>query len=115
MRLTYNYFDRHPAAFTFVLMTPHLVPPAGQSAGSGVVDRLRLSADQGDLFLEMIEEALKAGEVRPMPPKLALSHFAGVLLSVPRLIREGVLGGPASAYADEVSDAAWRILRPEAV
>jgi hypothetical protein len=61
----------------------------------------------------MITKAIQAGDVRPMEPNVALSHFAGVLLNVPRLINEGALKGPASAYTEEVSDVAWRIVRPE--
>jgi hypothetical protein len=45
-----------------------------------------------------------------LPPKLAYSHFSGIMLSVPRLIHEGVLRGPALSYLDEASEAVWRAL-----
>jgi hypothetical protein len=45
-----------------------------------------------------------------MPPELALSHFTGLMLNVPRLINEGTLEGPASRYVDDVADAVWRAL-----
>ena len=103
VRLTYAYFDQNPAAFTFVLATPHL--------GGGSLDSS--ATGQGELFMEMAEQAMAAREIRPMPTEVAMSHFAGVLLNVPRLINEGTLQAPASAYVEEVSMAAWRIFRPE--
>lgn len=103
VRLTYAYFDKNPQAFNFVLASPHIAKASDRSSTTG----------QGELFLSMITRAIQAGEVRPMEPVVALSHFSGVLLNVPRLINEGALEGPASAYAEEVSDAAWRIVRPK--
>jgi AcrR family transcriptional regulator len=103
VRLSYAYYDRHPAAFTYVLSTPHLAPRSERSTATG----------QGGLFLGMITRAIETGEARSMPPELALSHFAGVLLNVPRMINEGTLAGPASAYSEKVSEVVWRIFRPE--
>ena len=103
VRLTYAYFDKNPQAFNFVLATPHAVKGSDQGSTTG----------QGELFLSMITRAIQAGEARQMEPVVALSHFAGVLLNVPRLINEGAMKGPASAYAEDVSDVAWRIVRPE--
>ncbi len=103
VRLTYAYFDKNPQAFNYVLATPHIAKASDQRSTTG----------QGELFLSMITRAIQAGEVRPMEPVVALSHFSGVLLNVPRLINEGALKGPASAYAEDVSDVAWRIVRPE--
>ena len=103
VRLSYAYFDRDPAAFTFAFVTPH-VPPELARRDTGA---------QGELFMEMIARARAAGEIRAITPQMALSHFVGVLLSVPQLINEGTLDGPASAYVDEVATAAWRILRPD--
>ncbi len=103
VRLTYAYFDKNPQAFNFVLASPHVAKASDRSSTTG----------QGELFLSMITRAIQAGEARPMEPVVALSHFSGVLLNVPRLINEGALKGPASAYAEDVSQTAWRIVRPE--
>ena len=61
--------------------------------------------------MKMIIRAQEAGEIRAIDPQLALSHFSGLLLNVPRLISEGTLEGPAARYIDEVAQAAWRIFR----
>ncbi len=100
IRLTYTYFDRNPDAFAYVL----LVPPPNSVIASGV------TKVQGQLFLALIRHAIKKGEIRPIAPKLAFAHFSGVMLSIPRLIREGVLRGPASRYVAEATDAIWRML-----
>jgi AcrR family transcriptional regulator len=101
VRLTYAYYDRNPAAFTYALLIPDVAPredPVTQA--------------QGRLFMAIYRDARKKGEVRPLSPKLALSHFTGVLLNVPRLINEGVLPPPASRHVDEVANAVWRLLGP---
>ena len=100
IRLTYTYFDRNPDAFAYVL----LVPPPNSVIASGV------TKVQGQLFLALIRHAIKKGEIRPIAPKLVFAHFSGVMLSIPRLIREGVLRGPASRYVAEAADAIWRML-----
>ncbi len=102
VRLAYEYFDRSPEAYMFALLTPHVGPQADQ-----------VTTGHSGLFRKLYENACATGEARPIAPELALSHFAGVVLSVPRLIYEGVLKGPAVAYVEEVSTAAWRIFRPE--
>jgi AcrR family transcriptional regulator len=102
VRLSYAYFDRAPEAFTFVLLTPGVVPPEDEE----------VTTSQGCMFMEMIREALSAGEVRPISAELALSHFSGVMLNVPRLVNEGLLEGPALQYVDDVADTVWRMLRP---
>jgi AcrR family transcriptional regulator len=103
VRLSYAYYDRNPAAVVFLLAMPLVAYKSGHSKVIG----------QGELFLEMIERALDAGEIRPISPEVALSHFVGILLNVPRLISEGTLPGPASDYVDEVAMAAWLVLRAE--
>ena len=52
--------------------------------------------------MTLIEEATAMGSLRPIEPAIALSHFSGVMLNVPRLISEAVLEPPASQYVDEV-------------
>jgi AcrR family transcriptional regulator len=103
VRLSYEYFDRDPDAFTYVLLTPHDFPEAERT----------ITARQGRLFIEMIRQAMAARQIRPISPALALSHFSGLMLNVPRLISQGALPGPASQYADHVADAVWRVLRAE--
>ncbi len=104
IRVSYRFFDEHPDSFTFVLLTP---PDERPAVDTEVSDR------QGAIFMELIREAQAAGHVRPMPPELALSHFTGVMLNVPRLINAGVLPAPASQYADAVAEAVWRMLRAD--
>lgn len=103
VRLTFSYYDRNPEAFTYVL----LGPPAALA-------NCEVMHSQGELFKRMIDAALQRGEVRPMSPDLALSHFTGLMLNVPRLINEGTLAGPAEQYANEVARAVWCVLAPPA-
>ena len=103
VRLSYAYYDRNPEAIAFVLAMPIVAYRSGHSSVIG----------QGELFMEMIERARRAGEIREVLPEVALSHVVGMLLNVPRLINEGTLPGPASDYVDEVARAAWRVLRLE--
>ena len=103
VRLSYAYYDQNPAAIKFVLAMPLVAHRSGHPAVIG----------QGELFLEMIDRARRAGDIRPVAPEIALSHFVGIVLSIPRLIYEGTLPGPASRYVDEAAEAAWRALRSE--
>jgi len=103
IRLSFDYFDNHPDAFAYVL----LLPPPGSVRATDIVSL------QGRIFLTLVRRALMAHEIRVISPQLALSHFSGILLNVPRLIREGTLRGPAMQYVDEVAEAAWRALRPD--
>ncbi len=100
VRVSFRSYDQHPDAFTFVLLTPHEFS-----------ERERPIANrQGEIFMELVGGAQERGEIRPMSPALALSHFTGVMLNVPRLINEGRLPAPASQYVDEVASAVWRML-----
>ena len=102
VRASNAFFDRHPDAFTFVLLTTHDLPEPQREVG-------RLCSN---IFIKMVEHAQQCGELRPMRPELVLSHFSGVLLNVPRLINEETLEGPASRYTDEMAEAVWDMLRP---
>lgn len=102
VRLSYMFFDRDPEAFTFALATPHVAPQSEHVATTG----------HGGLFLELFERARSTGAARAMLPELALSLFSGLVVSVPRMINEGTLVGPASTYVDEVASVAWWMLRP---
>ncbi|MFQ5805873.1 MAG: TetR/AcrR family transcriptional regulator [Phycisphaerae bacterium] len=100
VRVSYDSFDRHPDAFAFVLLTPHDFPESQRE----------ITTVQGRIFMDVVKQAQAAGEMKPIPPALALSHFTGVMLNVPRLINEGTLKGPAAKYLDEVASAVWRLL-----
>jgi AcrR family transcriptional regulator len=103
IRITYAYFDKNPDAFAYVLLLP---PP--QAIRTSGIERA-----QGKIFLSLIRRALRAKEIRPLDAKLAYSHFSGIMLNVPRLIRDQVLRGPAVRYVDEVSAAVLRVLGDE--
>jgi AcrR family transcriptional regulator len=104
VRVTYTYFDLDPHAFTFVLLNP---PPA-------FADEV-LSHEQGRVLVHLLTEAITKKQLREMSPMVALSHFTGLMLNVPRLIGAGVLPGPASQYVEEVSSAIWSVLAPARV
>ena len=60
----------------------------------------------------MYQRAIETGQVRDLPLEVALSHFGGVMLNVPRLINDGALSGPALSYLEETANAVWRIFTP---
>lgn len=99
VRVTYEFFDEQPDAFVVMYLTPHNFDEKGE----GIVDR------QGEIFMELIRNAQDKGLARAMDPSLALSHFTGVELNVPRLIREGRLTPPAKQYVSQVVDAILRV------
>jgi AcrR family transcriptional regulator len=94
---TYTYFDQYPEAFTYVLLMPHPEPRTPEET--------EITTRQGHLFMEMFEIAKSQGDARPIPAEIALSHFTGLMLNIPRLINEGVLSGPALRHVDEVTQA----------
>ena len=103
IRLTYMYFDRHPEAFTYaLLLVPAPVPDTDW----------QITIQQGQLFRRLVEQAITEGEIRDIAPELALCHFSGLMLNIPRSINEGKLEGPAAQYVDEAADAVWATLRP---
>jgi AcrR family transcriptional regulator len=97
VRLSYEYFDRYPEAFTYVLLTSHHFAEEG------------VSTSQGRLLMQLFG---KEG-IGDTSPGMALCLFSGVLLNVPRLINEGRLRGPALQYTEEVAQAIWRLFRME--
>jgi len=102
VRLTFASFDANPDAFRYVLLTPGTRPEEDDE----------LAGCQGQLFLDLVRRAMAAGEIPELDPRLALSHFTGLMLNVPRMITEGTLSGPASDHADAVVEAIWRVLGP---
>jgi len=99
VRVTYEYFDRFPDAFTFVILTHHDFPDSLSE----------ITTRQGQVLTQMIRAAVAAEELAPVIPEHAVSHFTGVMLNIPRLIGEGFLERPASAYTEEVVTAICRI------
>ncbi len=93
VRLSYEYFDRYPEAFTYVLLTAHSFAEDG------------VSTSQGFSLMRLFKKEKLANTT----PEMALCLFSGVLLNVPRMINEGRLKGPASQYTDQVTQAVWRI------
>ena len=101
VRVSYEFFDGHPDAFTFVFLMPHDLPQTQRD----------ITRAQGRLLTDVIRRAQAAGEMPEMRAELAASHFIGLMLNVPRSINEGALEGPASKYVDDVADAVCRALR----
>ena len=99
IELTYRYYDSNPDAFAYVL----LLPPSSITAAD-------VSRVQGKLFMSILRRSLRNGELPPMLPKVAYSHFSGIMLNIPRLIYEGTLRGPARGYVDDAADAVLRAL-----
>jgi len=97
VQYTYTYFDQHPEAFTYVLLIPHPEPRTPEET--------EITTRQGHLFMEMFELAKSQGHARPIPAEIALSHFTGLMLNIPRLINEGVLSGPAARHVGEITQA----------
>ena len=91
IRLSFEYYDRYPEAFTYVLLTPY------DFTESDITMR------QGRMFSKLIADAIQAGEFPDMDPVIAMSHFSGLMLNIPRLINEGTLAPPALQYVDTVS------------
>lgn len=99
IKLTYDFYDSNPDAFAYVL----LLPPSA-------ISNADIAHVQGKLFMSLLRRALRNSEIAPTLPKLAYSHFSGIMLNVPRLIHEGNLRGPARAYIDDATNAVLRAL-----
>jgi len=95
INLTYEYFDAHRDAFTYVLLMPHRM-----------ADTLgEVYTRQGKLFHDFIAHAQDTKQVRDIDIDLAIAIFTGIVLNIPRLINEGTLQAPAMQYADEITRA----------
>lgn len=99
IRVSYDYYDRFPDAFTYVVLTPHNFPE----------NQEEIVTLQGRLLMKMFEQL--PSTAHSPSPELNLSHFSGVLLNIPQLINSGFLEGPASKYTDEVVAVIERIFR----
>ena len=99
IQVTYEYFDRFPEAFAYVLLKDHDFPP----------EIREVAGRQGRMLTGMIEEAVAGGEIDEIDPILAVSHFTGIMLNLPRLIGESSISGPAVRYLDDVAGAVYRV------
>ncbi|MGY8826794.1 MAG: TetR/AcrR family transcriptional regulator [Candidatus Latescibacterota bacterium] len=99
VRVSYEYFDRYPDAFTYVVLIPHDF----SSDLEHVISR------QSNLLSQVIAELASFPDDAMRSLGMGVSHFTGVMLNVPRLINEGVLERPATRYTSEVVGAIWRM------
>lgn len=97
VQATFDYFDRFPEAFTYVLLTDHEFP--------GDITRR-----QGRTLTELMAAAQRDGEMAGIDPVVAMSHFSGVMLNIPRLINAGTLPPPAAHYTESVVHAVCAML-----
>ena len=104
VKVSYEYFDRFPDAFTYVVLIPHDFPEG--------LDQV--TTRQSKLLAEIIEQLPSVPDGAMRSADVAVCHFTGVMLNVPRLINDGTLNGPASEYTDEVVGAIWRMFKMEA-
>lgn len=95
VRVSYAYYDQFPDAFSYVFFTEHAFPDSWRE----------ITSRQSRIFTRILAQL----HPTPAQPELALSHFTGVLLNVPRLINEGALPRPALQYTDEVAQAIYRV------
>jgi len=100
IRVSYESFDRDRAAFSFVLLTEHKFPKSARG----------ITTSQSRIFIDMYTSAVDRGEAHDVSAELAMSHFTGVMLNIPRLINSGRLKGPAKPYVPAVADAVCRML-----
>ena len=88
-----DYYDQFPDAFSYVFFAEHAFRQSWQE----------ITTRQSRIFTRII------AQMQPTDSELALSHFSGVLLNVPRLLNEGSLPRRALQYADEVTRAICRV------
>lgn len=99
IKLTYQYFDNNPEAFSYVLLMPHRM-----------AERLgEIYTKQGQLFRSFLVRSMQDKQIRQMDPDLGIALFTGLVLNIPRLINDGSIPGPGISYADEIADAVIRV------
>ncbi|MDA0337450.1 MAG: TetR/AcrR family transcriptional regulator [bacterium] len=98
IRVSFAYFDQYPEAFTYVLLIPYDFTESD------------ISRRQGRMLMTLLAEANRTGQLPDMAPDLALSHFTGLMLNIPRLINEQTLAAPAAQYVDAVATAVCAVL-----
>ncbi|MEX0876918.1 MAG: TetR/AcrR family transcriptional regulator [Phycisphaerales bacterium] len=100
VKLSYQYFDANPDAFTYVLLMPHRL---ADTLGD-------VYTSQSRVFRAFIIRAQQSGEIRALDPDLVIAIVSGVIVNIPRLINEGSLPGPAEGYARVIAETIIRIL-----
>lgn len=99
IKLTYQYYDNNPEAFSYVLLMPHRM-----------AERLgEVYTKQGRLFRAFLVRSMESGAIRTLDPDLGIAIFTGLVLNIPRLINEGVVPSPAVDYAESIADAVIRV------
>jgi len=97
---TCRRFDDEPITYRFLLLAQHEAMRRFQPSLDSPVPVLRT----------MIGQAIKAGEVRLKNPDLGAALVLGLLIQPAVSIVNGTLAGPMSLHADEIADAAARVL-----
>jgi AcrR family transcriptional regulator len=99
VKLTYEYFDANPEAFSYVLLMPHRM-----------AERLgEIYTKQGRMFRAFLVRSMEEKQIREMDPELGVALFTGLVLNIPRLINDGSIQGPAVNYAGDIADAVMRV------
>ncbi len=99
VKLTYEYFDENPEAFSYVLLMPHRM-----------AERLgEIYTKQGRMFRAFLARSMEENQIREMDSELGVALFTGLVLNIPRLINDGSIQGPAVNYAGDISDAVMRV------
>lgn len=101
IRITLSFYDRNPAAFSYLLLRP----PYPHNDGTGT-----LTVQQDLLVFELIRRGQIAGVVREEPAQVQRVLLDGILANIPRQIQMGQLKGTAMHYYGVVVDAAERLL-----
>ena len=103
VRCTYACFDRDHDAFTYVFLSDRPLPAR----------HMKLAGRQSRLLADLLDQGKREGVVRDIDLDLACTLFIGLLLSVPKRLRDGALPGPASDYVDEVARSVWLAVASE--
>jgi AcrR family transcriptional regulator len=99
IRITYEHFDRDPAAFHYVFL----------SEGTAAWRQDPAYGVQGEIFGEWLSGVVQRDALGPLQYTRARDYFVSLLLSVPRHARAGDLDDPAVAHVDETLFAACRL------
>ncbi len=73
VRVTYEYFDLYPEAFSYVLLATHDFSPALQE----------IATRQGRLMMKVMGRVVAAGDRPDRSAPIAWSHFTGIMLNIP--------------------------------
>ncbi|MBI5153604.1 TetR/AcrR family transcriptional regulator [Candidatus Poribacteria bacterium] len=97
----YGAYDADPKAFLFVLLVQH-----------ALLDEVRADmANPVDVITEVIERAIRAGEVPAQDTAMTAQMMMGIVTQVAVGHRYGRLGGKLSRHTGAVTAACLRVLR----